>query len=173
MKITLASLLTLFAFVAAVQAEDVTVKLTDVHMCCDECVHQANKAVANVKGVTAVPDKETDEITLTGPDTATVQKAVDALVTGGFFGKSSDPRIAVIADTGARNEKVQTLKVEGVHLCCGECASAVGRAVKKTSGATGHTAKKNAKSFEVTGDFNQQEFFDALHDKGLNGHVAK
>ena len=111
--------------------------------------------------------------TLTGPTTAAVQKAADAVVAAGYFGKSSDPNIKLTAETGAKGEKVQTLKVEGVHLCCGECVSALSRAIKTVPGATGHTAKKNSKTFEVTGDFNDKELFDALHKHGLNGKVSK
>ena len=60
---------------------DVTTKLTDVHLCCKSCVNLAQKTVAdNVPGATAVASQEDDTITVTGPDTATVQKAVDALV---------------------------------------------------------------------------------------------
>ena len=173
MKITILSLLATFGIVAATQAADVSVKLTEVHLCCKACVTGANKAVATVKGVTAVPDEESETVTLTAADTATLQKAADALVAAGYFGKSSDASIKLVADTGAKGAKVQTLKVEGVHMCCGECASAVGRAIKAVPGATGHTAKKNAKSFEVTGDFNDKEFFDALQKQGLNGRVAK
>lgn len=174
MKIKIISLFTSFGFVAAtVQAADVSVKITDVHLCCKECVNGVKRSVAPVKDVTAVADQDSETVTLTAADTATLQKAADALVAGGYFGKSSDTSIKLAADTGAKGEKVQTLKVEGVHLCCGECASAVGRAVKAVPGATAHTAKKNAKSFEVTGDFNDKDFFEALHEKGLNGRVAK
>jgi periplasmic mercuric ion binding protein len=173
MKITLTSLLSLFGFVAWVQAAGVSVKLSDVHLCCQECVDGAKRAVAKVKDVSAVPDEDTETVTLTGPDTAALQKAADALVAAGYFGKSADSSVKLSTDTGAKGEKVQTLKVEGVHLCCGQCVSAVSRAVKSVSGATGHTAKKNAKSFEVTGDFSDKEFFDALQKNGLTGKVGK
>ena len=68
---------------------------------------------------------------------------------------------------------MQTLKLEGVHLCCGKCVSAVDKAVKSVSGVKEHTAKKNAATFEVTGDFNDQEVVEALQKAGLTGKVAK
>jgi copper chaperone CopZ len=173
MKITIASLLVSFAFITAAQADDVSVKITDVHMCCKECVRVAQKAVAKVPGAKGVADQDSDSVTLTAPDKATLQKAADALVAAGYFGESSDPDIKLVADTGAKGEQVKTLKVEGVHLCCGECVSSLNRALKTVPGVTGNTAKKNAKSFEVTGDFNDKELFEALHKKGLNGAVAK
>src|SRR5215469_11600203 len=94
------------AFIAATlalsaRAADVSVKLTDVHLCCQSCVKGVQKAVGSVSGVTATSSMDDDTVSLTGPDTATVQKAVNALTAAGYFGKSSDPSITVNADTGA------------------------------------------------------------------------
>ena len=91
----------------------------------------------------------------------------------GYFGKSSDAGIKMASETGAKGKKVQTLKLEGVHLCCGKCVSAVDKAVKSVPGVKEHTAKKNAESFEVTGDFNDREVLDALQQAGLTGKVGK
>lgn len=173
MKITIISLFTLFTFVAAVEAADVSAKLTDVHLCCKGCVDGAQHAVSKLKGVTAVPDQDSETVTVTGPDLASVQKGVDALVAAGYYGKSSDPNIKLAADTGAKGEKVQNLQVEGVHLCCGKCVSSVNKALATVPGVTGNTAKKGAKTFEVTGNFNDKNLFDALQQHGLTGHVAK
>jgi copper chaperone CopZ len=118
-------------------------------------------------------DKDAETVTLTGSDKAAVQKAADALVAAGFFGKISDTGITMASDTGAKGKKVLTLKLEGVHLCCGKCVSAVDKAVKSVAGVKDHTAKKNAESFEVTGDFNDKEVFDALQKAGLTGKIAK
>jgi len=155
------------------QAADVSTKISDVHLCCQSCVKGVEKAVANVKGVTATVDKDAGTVSLTGPDAASVQKAADALVAAGYFGKSSEAGIKMAADTGTKGKKVQSLKLEGVHLCCGKCVTAVDKAVKSVSGVKEHTAVKNAKLFEVTGDFNDQEVVDALHNAGLTGKVAK
>jgi len=161
------------ALALSAQAADVSTKISDVHLCCQSCVKGVEKAVANVNGVTATVDKDAGTVTLTGPDAASVQKAAAALVAAGYFGKSSEAGIKMAADTGAKGKKVQTLKLEGVHLCCGKCVTAVDKAVKSVSGVKEHTAVKNAKSFEVTGDFNDQEVVDALHNAGLTGKVAK
>jgi len=163
MKNSVASIMIACALTLSARAADVTAKISDVHLCCQGCVKGVEKAVGEVKGATASVDK----------DTATVQKAADALVAAGYFGKSSDAGIKLAADTGAKGKKVQTLKLEGVHLCCGKCVSTVDKAVKSVSGVKEHTAVKNAKSFEVTGDFNDKEVVDALHNAGLTGKVAK
>ena len=104
---------------------------------------------------------------------AAVQKAADALVKAGYFGKSSDASVKISAESGASNKKVQSLKLEGVHLCCAKCVSTVDTAVKSVAGVKEHTAKRNAESFEVTGDFNDKEVVEALHKVGLTGKVAK
>jgi copper chaperone CopZ len=173
MKTTLAILTTALAMTFSVRAADATVKLTDVHLCCNSCVTGAEKIIGQVKGANGVVNKDEHMITLTGPDKATVQKSVDALVAAGFYGKSSDPDIKVVADTGAKDQKVQTLKIEGVHLCCGKCVTSVDEALKAVPGVKEQTAKKGAKSFEVTGDFNDKEAFAALQKAGLTGKVAK
>jgi copper chaperone CopZ len=157
------------AFAIAGRAADVTVTITDVHICCQSCVKGVAKAVADVKGLTAKADQDAGTVTLTGSDTATVQKGADALVAAGFFGKSSDPAIKINAETGAKNQKVQSMKIEGLHLCCGKCVDSANHVLGNVPGVTGNTAAKGAKSFEVTGNFNDKDVFDALQKAGLTG----
>jgi len=173
MRKSLASIMIACALTLSAGAAEVSAKITGVHLCCKGCVTRAEKAVSTVKGATASVDADAETVSLAGPDTATVQKAADALVAAGFFGKSGTAGVKLAADSGAKGGKVQSLKLEGVHLCCGKCVSAVDKAVKSVSGVNAHTAKKNADSFEVTGDFNDQEIVDALHKAGLTGKVAK
>jgi periplasmic mercuric ion binding protein len=173
MKSILASAVLAFTVALSAHAADVSTKLTDVHLCCQSCVKGANKAVGTVSGVTANADMDSDTVTLTGPDTATVQKAVDALTAAGYYGKSSNPDIKVNGDTGAKDEKVQSLKVEGVHLCCGKCVKAVTKALDTLPGVTGNTAAKGATSFTISGDFNEKDAMTALQNAGLTGHVAQ
>ncbi len=172
MKNLLVPIALVSALTLSVKAE-VSTKISDVHLCCQSCVKGVEKAVADVKDVTANVDKDAGTVTLTGPDKAAVQKAANALVAAGYFGKSGDSGIKLANNTGAKGKKVQTLKLEGVHLCCGKCVSAVDKAVKSVSGVKEHTAKKNAETFDVTGDFNDREVLDALQKAGLTGKVAK
>jgi mercuric ion binding protein len=157
------------ALAISARAADTTVTITDVHICCQSCVKGVAKAVADVKGLTAKADQDEGTVTLTGPDTATVQKGADALVAAGFFGKSSDPAIKLSAETGAKNQKVQSIKVEGLHLCCGKCVTAVNNVLGNVPGVTGNTAAKGAKSFEITCNFNDKDVFDAFQKAGLTG----
>ena len=64
---------------------------------------------------------------------------------------------------------MEYLKVQGVHLCCGKCVKAVNEALGTVAGVKGNTAAKGVDSFEVTGEFNDQEVFDALQKAGLTG----
>ena len=173
MKNAFVSLVIAVALTLSARAADVSTKISDVHLCCQSCVKGVNKAVANVKGVKADVDQDAETVTLSGSDKAAVQQAADALVAAGYFGKSSNADVKLATDTGAKGTKVQTLKLEGVHLCCGKCVTAVDKAVKSVSGVKEHTAKKNAESFEVTGDFNDKEVVEALQKAGLTGKVAK
>jgi copper chaperone CopZ len=173
MKNILIGLATSLAFVFTAEAADVSVKLTGVHLCCQNCVKGVDKAVGKVSGVTAASSQDDSTVTLTGPDKATVQKAADALVAAGYFGKSSDPDVKVISKTGAKGEKVKSLEVEGVHLCCAKCVKAVGTALGEVPGVTGNTATKGAKEFTINGDFNDKDAFNALQKAGLTGQVGK
>ena len=173
MKLIFASAILALTLAVSTQAAESSVKLTDVHLCCQSCVKGVDKAVGKIEGVKATSDMDEKTVSLTGPDTATLQKAVDALVAAGYYGKSSDAAIKVSADTGAKNEKVQSLKVEDTHLCCGSCVKAVNKALGSVSGVTGNTAAKGATSFTINGDFNDKEAMDALQKAGLTGHVAK
>ncbi len=172
MKKFLASILSVSALTLAAHA-DVTAKLTDVHLCCQSCVKGVDKAVGKVSGAKANSDMDEGTITLTAADNATLQKAVDALTSAGYYGKSSNADIKVNGETGAKDEKVKSAKVEGVHLCCGKCVKSVTEALSKVPGVTGNTAAKGATSFTINGDFNEKDAMDALQKDGLTGHVAQ
>ena len=121
------------ALAAFAQAES-TVKLTGVHLCCKSCVKGVDKAVGTVSGASAASDADGGTVTITASDDATAQKAVDALVAAGYYGKSENPAIKVSADTGAKDAKVSALTVNDVHLCCAKCVKAVNAALGDVKG---------------------------------------
>ncbi len=173
MKSLLASVALTFALALSARAAEVSAKLSGVHLCCGSCVKGVEAAVAKVQGASVSVDKDAGTVRLSGADKATVQKAADALVTAGYFGKSSDATIKLNAHTGAKGQKVQSLKVSEVHLCCGKCVNAVTDALKTVPGVQGNTAAKGVETFEITGDFNDKEVFAALQKAGLTGKVGK
>src|SRR5258706_10439405 len=73
MKTTPASFVAAFALVLSVQAADVSVKISNVHLCCQGCVKGVKSAVGKVQGVTVNADEDSSTVSLTGPDKATVQ----------------------------------------------------------------------------------------------------
>ena len=172
MKLLFASVLVGYALGLSVQGGEVSGKISGVHLCCKSCVTGVEKAVGEVQGATATVDKDAGTVVLSGPNPATMQKAADALVAAGYFGKSSDGKINLGDKTGAQGKKVSSLQVSGVHLCCSKCVKALDEAIKTVPGAKSHTAEKGAKTFEVTGDFNDKELFEALHNAGLSGKVG-
>jgi copper chaperone CopZ len=167
MKLLLASVLTAFALTVGVQAEDMTAKISDVHLCCKSCVKGVDTATAKIMGLKAVTDQDAGTVTLTGPDKDTIQKGAQALVDAGYFGTSSD--VKMDPTTGATGKNVKSLKVTGVHLCCPKCVKTVDKVVKAVPGVESEDATKGAESFTVTGDFNDKAVFDALQKAGLTG----
>jgi copper chaperone CopZ len=167
--LAVALVLGLAAFSA--RAED-TVKISEVHLCCNSCVKGVDKAVGKVAGLTATVDKDAETVTLSAANKATLQKGADALTAAGYFGVSSDPAIKLVDASGAKDAKVKSMTVNDVHLCCGKCVTAVDKALKSVKGVESHTAEKGAKSFEVKGDFNQKEAMTALQKAGLTGTAS-
>ena len=160
-----------FALTLTARAGEASAKITDVHLCCQSCVKGVKKAVEGVEGVTASANQDEGTVTLTGADRASVQKAADALVAAGYYGKSSDVKLN--GETGATGKNVKSLEVENVHLCCGKCVKAVNTALGEVKGVAGNTAAKGVKSFTVNGDFNDKEVFTALQKNGLTGQAGK
>jgi len=173
MKTILAGIVAALAFVFSAHAAEATVKISQVHMCCGSCVNDIEAAVGKVKGVKVAADKSARTVDLTAADNATLQKAANELVKAGYFGTSSSSEVKMNAKTGAKGQKVQSLTVNGVHLCCAKCVKAVDEAVKTVPGVTSHSAAPAAKSFKVVGDFNDQAVFDALNKAGLAGVAGR
>jgi copper chaperone CopZ len=166
-------LLTALALPFAARAADSTARISGVHLCCKGCVTGVEDAVGKVSDAKAAVDQDEGTVTLSGPDDATVQKAANALVAAGYYGKSSQDSIKMINETGATGKMVKSVKVEGAHLCCGKCVKAVDKAVTSVSGTKAQTATKGAKSFEVTGDFNDKDLMTALQKEGFAAKIVK
>lgn len=173
MKTIACLILTALALPLAANAADCTTKISGVHLCCAGCVTGVEEAVAKVSDVKAEVDQDGGTVTLTGPDVASVQKGANALVAAGYYGKSSQDSIKLATETGATGKTVKSVKVEGVHLCCGKCVKTVDKALASTTGAKSHTATKGSKTFEVTGEFNDKDLMTALQKEGLTGKIVK
>jgi mercuric ion binding protein len=154
-------------------AADVTVQLKGTHLCCGQCVKAVGDILKKVDGVTGKCDQKAGTVAITAKDEATAQKALDALAAGGFHGTTDSKELKIKDDSGVTKGKVQSLTLEGVHNCCGQCNRAIVAALGKVEGVKGNTAKVKAESFEVTGDFDAEAVVKALNAAGYHAKVKK
>jgi hypothetical protein len=147
-----------------------TITLSGVHLCCKGCIRGAEKAATST-GATATVDFKKKAVVITAADAAAAQKAVDALAKGGYYGKSSNPSIAIKQD--APDKKVSSCTVSGVHLCCKKCVRALDKVIDNLDGAESHTAVSQHDTFKVKGDFSLKALQKALHAEGLSGTISE
>jgi mercuric ion binding protein len=147
------------------------VELKGVHLCCGACIKGVGAALKGIEGVKPACDKNAGTVTITATDDATAQKAVDALSDAGFFGTSSNDKVAIKPATGVAKGKVKSLSLSSLHNCCGSCCKAIKGAVKTVDGVKGDTAKPKVADFEVTGDFDPADVLKALNAAGFQAQV--
>src|SRR6185437_7898346 len=108
-------------FVTSWAAAETKVTIEKTHLCCGSCVKGAQKAVTSVEGCKAACDQKAGTITITAPDDATAQKAVNALVEAGYYGAATGATLK--DESGAPAGKVTSLNVSGIHNCCQKCTT--------------------------------------------------
>jgi len=154
-----------FLGAASWAAAESKVTLENTHLCCKSCVKGAGEAVAKVEGATAACDPKTKTVTITAPDAATAQKALDSLEAAGFYGKATGAELK--DDSGAPKGEVKSLTLTGIHNCCHKCTVAINETIKKVPGATGEIEAK-AQTVTVTGDFDAGKLVDAFEEAGFH-----
>ena len=152
---------------------EIKVELTGVHLCCQGCVNAANAALRSVEGVNSRCDMENGTIAVMAGDAIAAQKGLDALAFAGFYGNSDNNHLAMKAVSDIPAGKVKSLKVSGIHNCCGPCCVAIREAITTVEGITGDTANPRARSFEVTGDFEAASLVKALNAAGFSAQVEQ
>lgn len=163
------SCLVLFV-VSSFAAASSTATLEKTHLCCPSCVKDVQATVATVPGCTAECDMKAKTITITAPDDASAQKALDALVAAGFYGTATGGTVA--DDSGAPSGNVQSLTLTDFHNCCGKCVKAINKVIKSVPGATG-TVEAKATTVTVTGDFDAQALVKAFNKAGFSVKASK
>jgi copper chaperone CopZ len=153
-------------------AEDIAVPVERVHLCCDDCVEGVRRAVTAAGATDLAADQDGSRLVIFAPDTPTAQKALKAMVTAGYFGRSRNPAVPAIAETGAKDTKVKATEIEGVHLCCSSCVEQVKGALVAVPGVTSVHATTNSSSIQVKGEFNEKAALDAILDVGFSGKVV-
>lgn len=153
------------AMAAPVFAET-KVTLNGVHLCCAACVRGVEKVIAGVDGATVEVNAKGKTVAVTAKDDATAQKAIDALAEAGFYGKSSNDKIAIKTVT-APNGKVARLVLEGAHNCCNSCAAELKKTCKKVEGVAETAIQARTSSFVIEGNFEPNEVLQALNNAGF------
>lgn len=161
------------SFVAAsAAAEEVNVVVKKTHMCCPRC----EKSVAGVltkAGVKGAGKKESGTIEFTAPDNTVAQKVLDDLAAAGFHGEVDGDKLKIKDDSGAKAGKVASVKLKGLHNCCGQCNTTIKKTVKQVAGVTADDAKVNSETLTVTGEFDVKELITALNKAGFHAKVAE
>ncbi len=151
---------------------EIKVELTGVHLCCQGCVDAVNAALGNVEGVNSRCDMENGTVSFTAGNTAAAREALDSLAAAGFYGRSDNQDLAMKPVGEVPPGKVNSVRVSGIHNCCGPCCDAIKGAIATVGGVTGDTARPRATTFEVTGDFHAAALVKALNDAGFSAQVT-
>ncbi|MGH7171780.1 MAG: heavy-metal-associated domain-containing protein [Gemmataceae bacterium] len=147
-------------------------KLKGVHLCCGGCTDAVVTAVESVPGAAAECDMENGTVTLTAPDDAAAQKALDAIADAGLHGETGDKHLAMKVERNVPPGKIQRLKVTGIHNCCQPCYQAIEDAIDSVEGVTDDTAASGKTTFEVSGDFHAAALLEALNAAGFHAKVS-
>jgi len=172
-SVVLAGIAVAFLNVAVANADSIEVK--GPHICCPQCVTAVNKILAKVDGVSDVKaDQKTKTVTFTAKDAAAGKAGIQALITGGFSGKATSDGKAVDVNLPAvaKGDKVDSVTVKDVHVCCGACQKAINAVFK------GSTVKYEGTGAQRTVTITGSELYrgaviDALRKAGFNGTVEK
>lgn len=167
-----ASLSALLVPVATVRAET-KIELKGVHLCCAKCVAGVKSALRDLDDVKAACDQKKSTVTITAADDKAAQKALDALAAHGFHGDTGNSTLKFKEDSGVTAGKVTSLKLMGIHNCCGSCNKAIEKAIAKVDGVTGDTAKPKTDTLTVTGNFDGVELVKALNAAGFHVKVQQ
>jgi copper chaperone CopZ len=152
-------------------AAETKVVVSGMHNCCGACLKGITKAVTSA-GAEAQISAGDDTVTITAPDQATAQKAVDNLAAAGYHGAVKGDGITMKDDSGAPVGKVVKLEVSGAHNCCKGCSIALGEACDAVSGVSSTEIVPKKTSFTVEGNFDAQALVKALNEAGFHVKVA-
>jgi len=148
------------------------ITISGTHLCCGQCLRAVDATLKDMPGVKHKSSQEAKTIELTCENDEAAQKAVNALAVAGFYGKTNSDKVKY-ADVAAAKEAVEKLEVEGVHNCCGQCTTAIKKAVTGVSGVTGTSVKAKETAFVVEGKFKPEDLVKALLDAGFYVKIKK
>lgn len=109
------------------------VEVKGPHICCAQCVNVVGKILGGVDGVSEVnADAKTKTVTFTAKDAVTAKAGINALIKAGFNGQatSDGKEVKIELPAVAKGDKVDSVTVKDVHVCCGACQSAINKLFK-------------------------------------------
>ena len=158
---------------------EVTVVLSDVHLCCKSCIKDAEAVKENEKfrideEVEIKADRGEKTITITAPSGKAAERAISGIVASGFYGRSDNEALLIEEAKGAKSAdfKSPIMTVKDQHLCCGGCVKAATKAVTSVEGVSADDLEieEGATRFTVKGtDFKPYEVIMALRAAGFGG----
>ena len=161
--------------VAAPLSQDVAIK--GVHLCCGSCSDAAEAALEGLKGISkAGTDRNTKLISFQAESKEAALEALKSLAKEGFYGTATFGKEELKwPESGAKKgEKVSTIVIEGVHLCCGACVTGSKEALEKVPGATEIDVDRNAQIITVKGkEIDEVAAIAALNKGGFFGKVKR
>jgi copper chaperone CopZ len=163
------------AFLGAAQGGSTPVEVKGPHICCKQCINIVGSILGKVDGVSDVKaDIKTRSVTFTARNDQSAQAGVKALIDGGFFGKASQggKEIKVAVPAVKKGEKADVVTVSDVHVCCGQCQSAINKVFK--SAKVTYEGKGAQRTVRIEGaNLDRAEVIDALHQAGFHGKLQK
>jgi copper chaperone CopZ len=157
----------------ASQAIADSVEVKGPHICCAQCVNVVGKILAGVEGVSdAKADQNTKTVTFTAKDEAAAKAGINALIKGGFSGtaKRDGKDVKVELPAVAKGDKVDTVTIKEVHVCCGQCQKAINAVFKDSK--VKYEGKGAQRTVIITGgELYRGTVMEALRKAGFNGTV--
>lgn len=153
------------------------VEVKGVHICCGQCVKLVDKALTGVAGVTnGKGDMAAKIVTFDAAADKAAEAGIKALADGGFHGaaRHGDKDLAFPASGAKQDGKASSINLGSVHLCCGQCVTAVNKAVKAVDGVSDVAADREKFTVTVSGtNVSVAAVVKALNDAGFHAIVKE
>jgi mercuric ion binding protein len=159
------------AWQTAAQAE-LTVTISEMHLCCPGCTKAVEKAVAELEGCKCTTSQDEGTTVLACTDAKAAQKALDAVAAAGFVGKLDTEEVK-FAEVKTPEGKVKRLEIYEVHNCCGACTKAIKEALAEVEGVVADTCKAKETAFVIEGDFSAKDAIAAMAKAGFYCSLEK
>jgi mercuric ion binding protein len=146
------------------------VTISGTHLCCGQCLKAVDSTLKEMADIKFKSDQGAKTIEITADNEAAAQKAIDALAEAGFYGKLDNDKLKY-KPVQSGEATVEKVEVTGVHNCCGQCTTAIKKAVTSVSGVNGTNIKNKDTTFAVEGKFKPTDVVKALLDAGFYARV--